>query len=63
MAHPVGERLHCDECGAEILFLKESPCAHVCCGKEMRSLGVDEEMVQRLGVEAEVEPARPEASH
>lgn len=44
MPHPVGERLQCDECGAEILFVKACPCpdrepkAHsdICCGKEMR---------------------------
>lgn len=48
MSHPVGERLHCDECGAEIVFVKACPCpereekahADICCGKEMRSLGV-----------------------
>lgn len=48
MSHPAGERLRCDECGAEILFVSECPCpereprAHsdLCCSKEMRSLGV-----------------------
>lgn len=48
MAHPVGERLRCDECGAEIIFTKACNCpekqpkAHsdICCNKEMRSLGV-----------------------
>ena len=47
MPHPTGERLHCDECGAEIMFVKACPCSDdpkkhsdVCCGKEMRSLGV-----------------------
>lgn len=47
--HPVGERLRCDECGAEILFVKACTCperepkAHsdICCGREMRSLGVE----------------------
>jgi hypothetical protein len=49
MPHPIGERVRCDECGAEILFVKPCPCperepkAHMdmCCGKEMRSLGVE----------------------
>lgn len=49
MPHPVGERLRCDDCGAEVLFVKACPCpekqprAHsdICCGKEMRNLGVD----------------------
>lgn len=49
MPHPIGERLRCDDCGAEIVFMKPCPCpdrepkAHsdMCCGKEMRSLGVD----------------------
>lgn len=44
MPHPAGERLRCDECGAEILFVKPCPCpdreprAHsdICCGQEMR---------------------------
>lgn len=48
MSHPVGERLRCDECGAEIVFVKACPCpeteprshADICCGKDMRSLGV-----------------------
>lgn len=48
MPHPAGERLHCDSCGAEIVFTKGCTCAErdprthsdVCCGKEMRSLGV-----------------------
>jgi hypothetical protein len=59
MSHPAGEMLRCDECGAEIVFTKPCPCpehepkAHfdVCCGKEMRS----------LGMEREIEPARPQA--
>ncbi len=50
MAHPVGERLVCDECGAEIMFVRECPCpehepkthATICCGEAMRSLGVQE---------------------
>jgi hypothetical protein len=50
MPHPVGERLRCDECGAEITFTKACPCperepkAHsdVCCGKEMRNIGTQE---------------------
>ncbi|MFW5921307.1 MAG: hypothetical protein ACOCUS_05655 [Polyangiales bacterium] len=48
MAHPVGERLRCDDCGAEIEFIKACPCpendpkshSDICCGKEMRNLGV-----------------------
>jgi len=50
MSHTVGERFHCDECGAEIVFIKACPCpesepkkhADICCGQEMRRLGVDE---------------------
>lgn len=46
MAHNVGERLRCDECGAEIVFTQPCPCperepkthADICCGKEMRRL-------------------------
>jgi hypothetical protein len=49
MAHPTGERLRCDDCGAEILFVKACDCPEregsthkdICCGKPMRSLGVD----------------------
>ncbi|AUX37514.1 MULTISPECIES: hypothetical protein [Sorangium] len=48
MAHPVGEKLRCDDCGAEIVYLAACNCpsqeqsqhANVCCGKEMRSLGI-----------------------
>lgn len=48
MPHPVGERLRCDQCGAEIVFEKACDCPErepkthhdICCGKEMRSLGV-----------------------
>lgn len=47
MPHPAGERLRCDDCGAEILFVKACPCpekpgAHsdICCGKEMRRFDV-----------------------
>lgn len=47
MAHPVGEKLHCDGCGAEIVYVAACSCpsqeqskhANVCCGEEMRSLG------------------------
>jgi hypothetical protein len=45
--HPTGERLRCDECGAEVIFVQGCPCtddpkqhSELCCGKEMRSLGV-----------------------
>ncbi|MRG96839.1 hypothetical protein [Polyangium spumosum] len=49
MSHPAGERLRCDDCGAEIVYTKACNCperepkahADICCGKEMRSLGVD----------------------
>jgi len=48
MSHAAGERLRCEECGAEIVFVKPCPCperepkAHrdTCCGKEVQSLGV-----------------------
>lgn len=48
MPHPTGERLRCDDCGAEIVFERACLCpeteakkhSDVCCGKEMRSLGV-----------------------
>jgi hypothetical protein len=48
MAHPVGERLRCEECGAEIVFVKACPCperdpsthSDICCGKQMRRIGV-----------------------
>lgn len=61
MPHPAGERLRCDECGAEIVYVKPCPCpekeqkthSDVCCGKEMRSLGVQKES----------EPPPPEARH
>ena len=62
MPHPTGERLRCDECGAEIVFVKACPCperepkAHMdmCCGKEMRSLGVED----RRGAPAPSAPGR-----
>lgn len=49
MPHPTGERLRCDNCGAEIVFTKPCPCpeneqmkhSDICCGQEMRSLGVE----------------------
>ncbi len=49
MPHPTGEKLRCDDCGAEIVFTKACPCperepkAHsdLCCGKEMRSVGIE----------------------
>jgi hypothetical protein len=48
MAHPAGEILRCDECGAEVVFVKACSCpekeprahSNICCNKEMRSLGV-----------------------
>jgi len=59
MPHPTGERLRCDECGAEIMFTKACPCpereprqhSDLCCGKEMRS----------MGVASDAEPAQPHA--
>lgn len=56
MAHPVGEKLHCDDCGAEIVYLVACDCppqeerkhANVCCGKEMRSLGIGSEMEKQV---------------
>ncbi len=47
MAHPEKERLECESCGAEILFLKACKCSdeeqkkhsHVCCSQEMRVIG------------------------
>lgn len=61
MPHPVGERLRCDECGAEIMFVKACPCpdrepkAHsdICCGQEMH----------RVDVEASTEPGQVDAAH
>lgn len=59
MAHTVGERMHCDSCGAEIVYVEACTCpedepgvhSNVCCGEEMRS----------LGVVATTEPPRTEA--
>jgi hypothetical protein len=60
MSHPVGERLRCDECGAEIVYVVACECpehekkthSDICCSKEMRSLGVS----------AGTEPPQPQAS-
>ena len=49
MAHPIGEKLRCDDCGAEIEYRAACNCppsehekhSHVCCGQEMRILGVE----------------------
>ncbi len=49
MAHPTGEKLRCEECGAEIVYTKACNCpatdtrkhADICCGKEMRVIGVE----------------------
>ncbi|MDI1433841.1 MULTISPECIES: hypothetical protein [Polyangium] len=49
MPHQVGERLRCEDCGAEIVYTKACSCserdpkthADICCGKEMRNLGVE----------------------
>jgi hypothetical protein len=49
MAHPAGERLRCEQCGAEIVFTKACPCPEgepkhhydVCCGKAMRVVGAE----------------------
>lgn len=61
MPHPVGERLRCDECGAEIMFVQACSCpvrepkqhADICCGKEMH----------RVDVEASTEAEQVEAAH
>jgi hypothetical protein len=50
MPHPTGEMLRCDSCGAEIVYEKACMCperepkqhANLCCGKEMRVLGIRE---------------------
>lgn len=49
MPHFVGERLRCDECGAEIVYTKPCLCperepqahSNLCCSQEMRILGVE----------------------
>ena len=56
MAYLLGEKFHCDSCGAEILYVKPCLCAdkepkahsNMCCSKEMRSLGVQEDELVRL---------------
>ena len=61
MPHPVGERLRCDDCGAELMFVSACPCpetepkAHsdICCGKQMR----------RVAAGASVAPVQPAAAH
>lgn len=48
MAYETGERLRCNDCGAEIEFVKPCRCevgerkthANICCGEEMERLGV-----------------------
>lgn len=60
MAHPVGERLRCDDCGAEIAYLAACKCpaeeqskhSNTCCGKEMRSLGIVSEAMERAAAES-----------
>jgi hypothetical protein len=60
MPHPVGERLRCDDCGAEIMFVKACPCpdresrshSDICCGKEMH----------RVEAGASTEPVQPAAA-
>lgn len=61
MAHQVGERFRCDECGAEIVYVEPCPCpehdpkthSEICCGKQMRA----------LGVQPSREQPQPEARH
>ncbi|HET9450908.1 MAG TPA: hypothetical protein VFO83_08510 [Aggregicoccus sp.] len=61
MPHPAGERLRCDDCGAEIVFAKACPCppgetkthSDKCCGKEMRVLGAI----------SAAEPSQPHPGH
>jgi hypothetical protein len=46
MPHMVGERLKCDDCGAEIVFIAPCPCPEketkshhdICCGQPMRRI-------------------------
>lgn len=46
MAHPAGERLRCETCGAEIVYVQPCNCPpgerkthqDVCCGKDMRAI-------------------------
>jgi hypothetical protein len=50
MPHPAGERLRCEECGAELVYTKPCPCpageekqhADTCCGKQMLTLGIED---------------------
>lgn len=50
MPYAVGQRLRCDQCGAEIVFTRPCPCPDtdtmhhqdICCGKNMRLLGPEE---------------------
>lgn len=60
MAHPVGEKLRCDDCGAEIVYLAACDCppqeqskhSNVCCGQEMRSLGIVSELEEQVAASA-----------
>ncbi len=48
MAHEAGQRYRCEECGAEIVFIRPCPCpedepkAHpdICCDRKMTDMGV-----------------------
>ena len=57
MPRKVGEHLRCDKCGAELIYMKACPCPgdmphrEVCCGVDMRSLGVDTKFVPVEGHE------------
>lgn len=35
MANQLGKRLHCDECGSEVLCTKDGEGTIQCCGKDM----------------------------
>lgn len=55
MGREVGARYRCDGCGAEIVYAKACPCppdeptkhAEICCGKEMRAVGVAPERTKK----------------
>lgn len=57
MPHPTGQRLRCESCGAEILFVKPCPCperepkthADVCCGEQMQLVEAGETAAEPSG--------------
>lgn len=48
MARKVKERFKCESCGAQLIYEVECPCPgeeghqELCCGKQMKALGVAE---------------------